>query len=280
VKEDSFMRRMTLIVATSLLFVGGLCYGGPRLKYITQILVGPGLVGGGTGPKTTIGIARWGITSDQIRPGSLRLESFDPTDRVLLRGDPGIPGPAGPQGEKGEIGSQGNLGVAGAKGDKGDPGTKGDKGDPGPAGPAGPSAPIISPPKLYHSDWALDLLFGPNVQGGPTSRTLPLHQITISLAESKVVTCSGQQAFSIPSQDNTEFSLFLQVDGSIYATWNCTTQTANELNTATIIRSLVLSPGVHTLELVAFTDEAAWLFGNRGNDKSVNAGSFFEVLVL
>jgi hypothetical protein len=56
-------------------------------------------------------------------------------------GAPGPAGPIGPAGPKGDKGDTGPAGVAGPKGDKGEPGPKGDQGDPGPKGDQGEPGP-------------------------------------------------------------------------------------------------------------------------------------------
>jgi hypothetical protein len=80
-----------LCLTAIITLVGGLAAAGPKLHTITQIILGAGLTGGGTGPKVGIGIA----------PGGIKGEMLDPTLRDSLRGAPGPAGPTGPQGPQG-----------------------------------------------------------------------------------------------------------------------------------------------------------------------------------
>jgi hypothetical protein len=83
---------------------------GNNLKHIDQLLPGSGLVGGGTGPSVTVGIAAGGVTSGHVKDGTLQTADFAAGTLDALRGAPGPQGPQGPSGPQGPMGLRGQAG--------------------------------------------------------------------------------------------------------------------------------------------------------------------------
>ena len=197
-----------------------------------------------------------GLTGAQIQLGSLTLSHLDPGAKAALRGEPG------PQGERGL---------------RGEPGLQGPQGLPGVQGIARPS------PQVAHSSWDTpSLLAPPSLQGG----TKLLHRIVIVASAPGVLTCHGQQAFSVSGRGrdgNPQFRLLLIVDGALVGTWCYAAPGGSEIHTASLVRSFDCSLGEHAVELHAWASEAAWLLGtpesgdpNRQADPSP---SFLDVVV-
>lgn len=64
-----------------------------------------------SGRVDTSAIRREAVTAAKVRPGTISLADFAPSQRALLRGSPGAPGPQGPAGPRGPRGAAGPQGT-------------------------------------------------------------------------------------------------------------------------------------------------------------------------
>jgi hypothetical protein len=56
---------------------------------IKRLIAGSGLIGGGSGPSTTVAIAPDGVTSEHIQDGTIQLDDISSDAQSSLRGSPG-----------------------------------------------------------------------------------------------------------------------------------------------------------------------------------------------
>jgi hypothetical protein len=221
------MKRTAAIVAVGL---AGLIAGATlptvaqtRLKTITQVLVGAGLTGGGTGPTVSVGLASGGVNSSHVADGSLQVADFSANAQEALRG---------PQGPKGDTGAQGPIGPTGA------------------TGPAGAPAPR---PAILHTALAADLAI-------PSRREVTLAALTqtVAVSERSLLRAYAQAAF-VDSRDNPKVRLGIFLDGRRIAAGYGDTEAPSAgqpqlVGGAATQRAIWVEPGTHTIEVRLFSE--------------------------
>lgn len=227
------------------------------LAPITQLKPGAGLIGGGTGPTTTLSVGNGMITSAHLRDGSLLIGDFAAATKDTLRGATGATGKTGPAGPKGDPGTLGAAGSPGAKGDPGERGADGAAGAQGAQGPQGPAGAqgIAGPPGAPAAQPACWHSFLPANLAIPSRQEVTLASLTttVDLTEARTVRAYAQVTLT-DTKDNPQLRLGLYVDGQRVGYGAGKVEAASPgqpvaIGTLSTQRILALVPGLHTFEV-------------------------------
>jgi len=259
-----------LYLTGCIILAGGAAVAGPKLHNITQILLGPGLIGGGTGPTTKIGLAPGGISGDMIQDGTLKLEKFNGLTVQQLRGSPGPPGepgPVGPAGSQGPKGDKGDAGPAGPTGPKGDPGPQGLQGAPGPSGSAASSTRVVT--QLLSTDVAVNnnrlLLFSNSFFLDRDGNILV--RVTSQMTFKRVNSGSPVRYLLYADQSGSPFAAaYVPGDGSV-----------DQPISVSVSRTLTMSRGPHIIEGYVDTSGVVRVISAQGASDVEPYASFLDM---